>query len=253
MQIYGLIGYPLEHSFSPAYFNNKFKRENINAGYKLFPLKKLSEFRRIIEKHPELKGFNVTIPYKEEIIQYLDFVDEEAKYIHAVNTVIVIKDGNKIFLKGYNTDIYGFRNSIQSLINQSTNKNALVLGTGGTSKTVNYVLRQLDFKVFFATRTQKNDSKKMLNYRDITGELIQKTSLIVNTTPVGMYPDIDKKPDIPYESIHSGHILFDVIYNPSETSFLQEGKRRGAIIKNGKEMLELQAKKSWELWTKKSF
>lgn len=250
MQIYGLIGYPLEHSFSPSFFNDKFGRENINAVYKLFPLKRLSELPFILEKHPELKGFNVTIPYKEEIISHLDYVDEEAKYIHAVNTVIINKKGGEIFLKGYNTDIYGFRNSIQPLIKKLNNERALILGTGGTAKTVKYVLRQLGFDIYMATRSQNNKDEKVLNYKDITGELMQKTGLVINTTPVGMYPNIEKKPDIPYEFIHSGHILFDVVYNPPETSFLNEGKRRGAIIKNGQEMLELQAEKSWELWNK---
>ncbi|MFO8235918.1 MAG: shikimate dehydrogenase [Bacteroidales bacterium] len=252
MQLYGLIGYQLTHSFSPDYFNEKFKKENIDALYKTFPIKKLSELYTIIDKNPDLQGLNVTIPYKESIIPYLDFIDEEAKKIHAVNTVVIKREHSQILLRGYNTDIYGFKHSILPFITQQKNRVALILGTGGTAKTVEYVLTTLDFEIYKATRSQSQKNQKILNYNDLSRELIQQTKLIVNTSPVGMYPHIEEKPAIPYEEIDSEHLLFDVVYNPSETLFLKEGEKRGALTKNGYEMLILQAQKAWDLWNAKN-
>jgi len=245
MRKYGLIGYPLEHSFSKKYFAEKFKNEGIkNAFYENYPLKNITELLKLINEEKELVGLNVTIPYKEEVIPFLDEIDSDAKEVGAVNVIKILRSGDKIKLKGYNTDIYGFRESLKPFIVKDINQ-ALILGTGGSSKAVAWVLEKLGVKVIFVSRSKKQGS---ITYRDITDNIIGATQLIVNTTPLGMYPNMENKPDIPYNLLSPSHILYDLIYNPGQTLFLKEGISRGCTVINGLTMLKLQAEKSWEIW-----
>jgi shikimate dehydrogenase len=244
MPLLGLIGYPLSHSFSKDYFTEKFKRLGLRDwSYELFPLSDLKELPSIIEREKDLIGFNVTIPYKTAIIDYLDELSPEAEETGAVNTV-KIQRGEKIFLKGYNTDISGFEKSLKPLL-LPQDLNALILGSGGASKAVQFVLRKLgiEFKI-----VSRNPEPGEIGY----GELLtwsQLPSIIVNTTPLGMKPDIESYPNIPYSLLNNTHLLYDLVYNPEETVFLQKGRERGCRIKNGLEMLHLQADKAWEIWT----
>ena len=249
MKIYGLIGYPLSHSFSPGYFKEKFDKEQIEAVYKSFPLEDVSEFPDLIEKHPDLYGLNVTIPYKEKIIPYLHEIQGEAAEIQAVNTIFFDRSQSFLRLIGFNTDAYGFEHSILPQLGKQHTK-ALIIGTGGSSKTVSFVLNKLGIAHVFVTRRESED-ERIINYNDLTIDMIKDHQVIINTTPVGMFPDTSKKPEIPYEGITSSHLLFDLIYNPSLTSFLEEGKRRGAAVKNGLNMLKLQAEASWNIWNQK--
>ncbi len=249
MNIYGLIGFPLEHSFSEKYFAQKFKSENIlNSKYKLFPLKSVKEFPKFLKNNPELKGLNVTIPYKELIIPYLNKLHSSAKNINAVNT-ISIKQNNKgdVYTIGYNTDVYGFQKSLKPFLNSNIKK-ALILGTGGAAKAVAYVLNENNIEFLFVSRAKLNTNKKIINYSSLNKNIIENTQIIINTTPLGMSPNIENCPDIPYKFISEKHILYDLIYNPEETFFLKKGKNNDAVIKNGLEMLYLQAEKSWEIY-----
>ena len=237
---YGLIGYPLEHSFSPDYFNTKFKNERIDADYKTYPLNNIKEFAALISKL-NFSGLNVTIPYKEAILPYLDEVDIVAKTIGAVNT-IAFKNGKTI---GYNTDCYGFEKSLLSSIEKSKNiHGALVLGTGGASRAVQYILKKLDIQYSLISRSKKG----IIRYQDIDKALFSSINLIINTTPLGMSPSIKNKPEIPYEWLNEKYFLYDLIYNPEKTIFLTEGLKMGCKIKNGHDMLILQAKKAWHIW-----
>jgi len=246
MRTYGLIGYPLSHSFSPGYFKEKFQKEQIQADYKLFPIKDISEFPELVRKNPYLCGLNVTIPYKEAVQPYLNEIKGEAQAIKAVNTIVFKQTHSTLKLVGYNTDAYGFENTIKPYLTKHHTK-ALIFGTGGSSKTVSYVLHNLHIKHFFVTRRQKNNSN-IITYHDLTADMVKEHKLLINTTPVGMYPEVNQKPAIPYDGINSAHLLFDLIYNPSETAFLQEGKKRNAMTENGLNMLRLQAEKSWAIW-----
>lgn len=247
MNLYGLIGYPLSHSFSKKYFTEKFKTEKIvNAKYELFELKTIEELPKLIKQKPNLKGFNVTIPYKEEIISYLDEIDKDARLVGAVNTVKICSTHGKTKLIGYNTDIYGFEKSLIKII-KTKHKNALILGTGGAAKAVAFVFNKLNIDYYFVSR-YKSKSNKIITYPKITSEIISKHLLIVNTTPVGTYPNISEFPQIPYKYLTKNHILYDLIYNPPKTTFLNKGTKFNATIKNGLEMLHLQAEKSWEIY-----
>lgn len=239
--MYGLIGYPLSHSFSAEFFNKKFKEEKIAEKYCLFPLKTIEEFPKLTKTYPDLKGLNVTIPYKEKIIPYLDTLSEEAHEINAVNVINFEKSGK---LKGFNTDIIGFRDSLIPLL-QDNMSSALILGTGGASKAVAYVLKKLEIDFSFVSR---NKDKGHLSYNELDKETILNNPIIINTTPLGMWPEIDKCPDIPYEYINPGHLCYDLIYNPEETLFLKKCAKMGAHIKNGLEMLHLQALAAWNIW-----
>lgn len=242
MRHFGLIGYPLSHSFSKKYFSKKFKNENLtDAEYNLYPLESIDEFLNLTQQI-NLTGLNVTIPYKEKVIPYLDEIEEEAKSIGAVNT---IKFSNKKTI-GYNTDAFGFEQSLLPLLKKQHTK-ALILGTGGASKAVVYVLNKLGISTQYVSR---NSSANCIAYRELTDEIMNQYKLIVNCTPLGMYPEIEKKPDIPYQMINSEYLLYDLIYNPEESAFLKEGRMRGAQTKNGLEMLYLQAQRSWEIWNK---
>ena len=241
---FGLLGKDISYSFSKKYFTEKFKNLGLkNYSYDNFDLQKIedfpSEYDAVIDC---IQGFNVTIPYKEEIIRYLDDIDDEAKTIGAVNTIKINQDGK---LKGYNTDIYGFENSMKPLL-KSNVKKALILGTGGASKAIAFVLNKNDIRFKYVSRSPKDS--RTISYRDLTEEVINNHQLIVNCTPLGTFPNIESSPDIPYEFLTEEHFLFDLVYNPELSVFLFRGKERGAIIKNGEEMLQLQADRSWEIW-----
>ncbi|MDB5226531.1 MAG: Shikimate dehydrogenase substrate binding domain protein [Bacteroidota bacterium] len=244
MKQFGLIGYPLSHSFSENYFKEKFVREKItDAVYKLYPLEKIEDFILLCEKEKDLVGLNVTIPYKEKILPFLDGLHHEAEKIGAVNT-IKFMNGKKI---GYNTDIYGFKASLQPLLKRQ-HKHALILGTGGAAKAVAYVLNELAISFQYVSRTK---SKEYFSYEELNAAIMDRSKLIINTSPVGMYPQTEEAPAIPYEFITREHLLYDLIYNPEETRFLKLGKEKGAQIKNGLEMLRHQAEKSWLIWNDK--
>ncbi|MBI9040704.1 shikimate dehydrogenase [Lutibacter sp.] len=240
---FGLIGKDISYSFSPTYFAEKFKKLGLeNHKYFNFDIPEIEEFPFILyHREHEFKGLNVTIPYKESILRYLNEIDQEAKEIGAVNT-IKITDDNKLI--GYNTDVYGFQKSIEPVIKKH-HKKALILGTGGASKAVNFAFKKMGIEVKFVSR---NVSDNALLYSLLTKEILEEYTIIVNCSPVGTHPKVDEAPNIPYQFINENHLLFDLIYNPSETKFLKEGKSRGATIKNGNDMLELQAEKSWEIW-----
>ncbi len=237
---YGLIGYPLQHSFSPAYFKKKFAASNINAVYDLYPIESITEFRSLLAAHPDLKGLNVTTPYKEAVIPYLDEIDAVAAEMGAVNC-IVIREGKT---KGYNTDATGFEKSLNPLL-MPQHTSALILGTGGSSKAVAYALTQLGIP-FHKVSRHKTDH--VFCYDELSAEVVSYYKLIINTTPTGMYPNVDHVPPFPFQHVGDHHLLFDLIYNPEETKFLAMGKERGAVSKNGFEMLQLQAEASWDIW-----
>lgn len=241
MRKFGLIGYPLGHSFSRGYFTEKFSREGIeNAVYENYPLERIEDFPTLINKQTDLVGLNVTIPYKTAVMPYLDELDDGARAIGAVNTIVVRSE-----LKGYNTDVYGFSESLRPLIKGRDGLRALVLGTGGASKAVCYALDEWDILWQYVSRTP---SDECLSYRDLEADHIRENLLIINTTPLGMHPNTDAKPALPYEAVTSEHILYDLVYNPEITAFMQEGMKRGATVKNGLEMLHLQAEKAWDIW-----
>lgn len=238
--LYGLIGFPLEHSFSPEYFKKKFAAEGISAEYRAFPLGKIQQYKQLLEEFPTLKGLNITIPYKEEVIQYIDEVDADAAITKAVNC-IRFADGKSI---GYNTDVIGFAQSLKPLLQPHMSK-ALVLGSGGASKAVRFVLDKLGIEFTVVSRIE---NEAFVAYKDVTDKVIEEHPLIINTTPLGMHPDVASYPEIPYYALTDKHLLYDVVYNPAETKFMQFGKEHGAQVKNGQEMLEMQAEASWLIW-----
>ena len=244
MDKYGLIGYPLGHSFSIGYFNEKFQNECIDATYENFEIPSIENLTEILDSNPELKGLNVTIPYKEKVISYLDSISPEARAIGAVNVIKVTHKGNKTELKGYNSDVIGFTQSIEPLLERYHRK-ALVLGTGGASKAIIFSLKSLGIETLTVSRYERHGC---LRYEDITPEMIKEYNVIVNCTPCGMYPQTDDCPNLPYEAMDSHTLLYDLIYNPDETLFLKKGKAQGATVKNGLEMLLLQAFASWNFW-----
>lgn len=245
MKTYGLIGYPLGHSFSQSYFTTKFKEEKIDARYLNFPIPSIDEFEGLIKQHPYIAGFNVTIPYKKQILCFLSELDQEAANIGAVNVVKVIWKGKKQILKGYNSDVIGFLGSLQPLLKQHHTK-ALILGSGGASKAVAYGLSKSGITFRFVSRAPKGTAQ--VSYESITPEILSEYKLIINTTPLGMSPNIDECPDIPYEAVTPNHLFYDLIYNPEETLFMKKAAEKGATIKNGLEMLHLQAEAAWEIW-----
>ena len=244
MDKYGLIGYPLEHSFSRNYFNEKFRNERIDAEYDNFEIPSIENFKEVLETTPNLRGLNVTIPYKEEVIRYLDELSPEARAIGAVNVIRVTHKGSKTVLKGFNSDVIGFTRSIESML-EPLHRKALILGTGGAAKAVDYGLKSLGLGTLFVSRTARPG---VITYNDVTPDLIRSHKVIVNCTPLGMYPHVDSCPPLPYEAMDSHTLLYDLLYNPDETLFMQKGQEQGAITKNGLEMLLLQAFASWEMW-----
>lgn len=242
---YGLIGKTLSHSFSAKYFAEKFKKEGItDSEYKNFPLENISKVKDLLTENPNLRGFNVTIPYKKQIIHYLHELSPEAEKIGAVNTVKVIRNKNEFFLKGFNTDVYGFEKSIQPLL-ESHHKKALILGTGGASDAVKFVFEKLKIEYLFVSRQK---SENAITYVDLDKNLISDYKIIVNCTPLGTFPDVENCPAIPYEHISGSHLLYDLVYNPAETKFLNLGKQKNAKTINGLQMLHLQAEKAWEIF-----
>ncbi len=244
MEKYGLIGYPLKHSFSKGYFNEKFSMENIDAEYVNFEIPSIRDFKKVIENNPDLKGLNVTIPYKEQVIPLLDSLSENAKQIGAVNVIKIVREKKKIRLIGYNSDIIGFKESIGPLL-EANHKMALILGTGGSAKSVFHGLNQLGVNSMFVSRTK---SDGVLTYDELTPEVMKIYQVVVNCTPVGMFPKTDECPAIPYNLLTPNHLLYDLLYNPNETLFMKKGKEQGANVKNGLEMLLLQAFAAWEFW-----
>lgn len=243
-RLFGLIGYPLSHSFSKKYFAAKFEKEGIeDAYYELFPLASIHELPDLIARLPNLTGLNVTIPYKEAVMPFLDALDAGAEAVGAVNCIHFEKGRSK----GYNTDVYGFEVSLRNTLEKRTAGTgpALVLGTGGAAKAVCYVLTKLEISCQLVSRTPESGH---CTYEDLSPSVIEQHPLIVNTTPVGMSPQVDSCPPILYEAINARHILFDLVYNPFETMFLQKGKEKGAVIQNGLEMLHLQAERAWQIW-----
>lgn len=241
MRVYGLIGYPLSHSFSQTYFRQKFEREGIEGvDYFNFPLEEVGNLQSFIDLHAGLYGLNVTIPHKESIIPLLDQIDPVAQAVGAVNT-IDLKTGERI---GYNTDVIGFRESLQPLL-RGQHTQALVLGTGGASKAVCYVLKELGISYQLVSRTK---SENTITYDEVDGEVMHAHPLIINTTPLGTFPDVLDKPALPYHFLNPTFLLYDLVYNPPVTAFMQEGLKKDCTVKNGQEMLELQAEAAWEIW-----
>lgn len=243
-KLFGLLGKNISYSFSREYFTNKFKDLGYtDHEYVNFDLQEIKELTAVLTKNKEvLNGINITIPYKQEVISFLDTIDEDAEKIGAVNTIKFLKNGQ---LKGFNTDYYGFKNSIQPFIKKHHTK-ALILGAGGASKAIAYAFEKMNIDYKFVSRKKRN--KDVFTYDEITTEVMKTYTIIINCTPLGTYPDIETRPDIPYEEITDKHLLYDLTYNPEETTFLKLGKEKGATIKNGLEMLALQAEKSWEIW-----
>ena len=244
MDKYGLIGHPLVHSFSQNYFNAKFENERINARYINFEIPSIDDLAEVLARNPELKGLNVTRPYKEKVIPFLDSISPEAKSIGAVNVIRVSHKGTKTILKGFNSDVIGFTKSIEPML-ESCHKKAMILGTGGASKAVDYGLKSLGLETMFVSRFNRPGT---VRYDNITPEMMKEYNVIVNCTPCGMYPHTDECPNLPYEAIDEHNILYDLLYNPDFTLFMEKGAERGATIKNGLEMLLLQAFASWEFW-----
>ena len=241
MKRYGLIGHPLKHSQSRFYFNEKFEHEGLDCRYQHFDLKSIEEIHEVMKTYPDLCGFNVTIPYKEAIIPLLDEIDPTAKEVGAVN-VVTNQNGR---LKGYNTDVYGFSQLLERALKGKEVEHALVLGTGGASKAVRYVLKQKNIPFSTVSRsTEKGD----YTYETLTDEILRQNHLIINTTPLGMAPKFDDFPDLHYQALSNKHILIDLIYNPKETAFMELGRTWGAKVYNGWQMFEEQAKKTWEIF-----
>jgi shikimate dehydrogenase len=251
---YGLIGTSLSHSFSKTYFNEKFEKENIQGHeYGLYPISNINELPKLLGDYPELRGLNVTIPYKESVIPFLDELDETAKAVGAVNCIWISPPASNLrspFLKGYNTDVFGFRQSIKPFL-ETQHERALILGTGGASKAVYHVLKEIGIDCYFVTRNKSgNNERNLFDYSELNEYIINAFKLIINTTPLGMYPDVDQSPEIPYQQLTSSHLLYDLIYNPSETEFLKKGKEQKASVVNGLSMLKQQAEEAWRIWNK---
>lgn len=246
-KLYGLIGYPLGHSFSENFFNQKFKSENIDAKYLNFEIPQINDIHDIIKNNKNLNGLNVTIPYKEKVIPFLDDIDQNALEIGAVNVIKFIdgEDGKKT-LKGYNSDIIGFCDSIKPLL-KSHHTHALILGTGGAAKAISCGLKNLGIEFKFVSRTKREDT---ISYYELTPNILNHYKVIINTSPVGMYPHVDECPNIPYEYLSNEHLCYDLIYNPDVTLFMKKSQANGAKVKNGLEMLLLQALTAWEIWQK---
>ncbi|WP_214227407.1 shikimate dehydrogenase [Pedobacter sp. B4-66] len=245
MRKFGLIGFPLSHSFSKKFFTEKFLNEHIpDCEYDLFPIESIDLLPELISQNVGLEGLNVTIPYKLAVLPFLNEVDEAADQIGAVNCIAIQSENGKKLLKGYNTDAYGFEESLKPMLNEQ-HKKALIFGDGGAAKAVKYVLDKLNMPFIVVTRTPTSNS---ILYEAVTPELLQEYTVLINTTPLGMSPNIESCPDIPYEVLTEGHLAYDLVYNPEETTFLGKSKAQGASIKNGLEMLYLQAERSWYIW-----
>lgn len=245
MRYFGLIGKPLVHSFSQRYFTQKFQEEFIDAAYGLYELDKIEDLKPLCQQK-SFSGLNVTIPYKQSVLPYLSELDETARAVGAVNVIKFVRRSGEVVLKGYNSDVIGFHDSLVPLL-RPYHKRALVFGTGGASKAVEYVLSRLGIEVQLVSRQAKDS---VLSYEQITPEVLQSYQLLVNATPLGTFPHVDTCVDIPYQNITNKHLLYDLVYNPQETLFLRYGKERGAQVMNGYAMLRGQAEAAWEIWNK---
>lgn len=245
-KIYGLLGYPLVHSFSASYFNQKFESEGIDAEYINFEIDDISKIMEIVSEYPRLNGLNVTAPYKEQVIPYLNSIDDAANAIGAVNTIQFLRNAKTgdLQLRGFNTDVIGFSNSIEPLLNDDR-RSALVLGTGGASKAVSYALAKLGVEVDHVSRRK---SAHTITYEELTKAMVQSHLIVVNCTPLGMYPNIDVAPDFPYRFLTPAHLCYDLVYNPDNTLFMRHCQEQGSDVKNGLEMLLLQGFASYEIW-----
>ncbi len=249
MRKFGLIGYPLGHSFSQKYFTAKFAEEKIaDCSYENFPLPSLDKFPDLVSSNPDLWGLNVTIPYKTEILQHVDETDVIVREIGAANVLKIRRDSGKPRIYAYNSDVVGIQNSILPSF-PGRKGTALILGTGGASKAVSWTLKNMGFRVIIVSRTKK---KGIFGYEDINADMLRTTRLIINATPLGMFPDVEGKPDIDYNLLNKRHTLFDLVYNPEFTQFLKMGKERGCKIITGLKMLYSQAERSWEIWNDNS-
>ncbi|MBO5249973.1 MAG: shikimate dehydrogenase [Muribaculaceae bacterium] len=246
-RLYGLIGYPLIHSFSQNYFNQKFEAEGIDAKYVNFEIADIGELMEVVSENANLCGLNVTIPYKEQVIPYLDEVDEDAAKIGAVNVIKFIRGKNSLKFKGYNSDIIGFCDSLKPLL-KPEHKKALILGTGGAAKAVYHGLLNLGIEPMYVSRSKRDG---MLTYGDLSAAVMNEYKVIVNATPLGMYPHVDECPNIPYHLLTPSHLCYDLLYNPDVTLFMKRAEEQGAAIKNGLEMLLLQAFAAWNIWNTK--
>lgn len=247
-KLYGLIGFPLIHSFSQNFFNQKFESEGIDARYINFEIPDIGDFMEVISENPNLQGLNVTIPYKEQIIPYMDEMDADAAKIGAVNVIKFIRGkGDSLKFKGYNSDIIGFCDSIRPLL-KPYHKKALVLGTGGAAKAVSQGLVNLEIEPVYVSRSKREG---VLTYGELTDNVMSEHTVIVNTTPLGMYPHTDECPDIPYDLLTPRHLCYDLLYNPDVTLFMKKSAEYGAEVKNGLEMLLLQAFAAWNIWNAK--
>ena len=250
MRTYGLIGFPLKHSFSAKFFTEKFAREGIQAEYLNFEIEDILQLREVILFNQRLQGLNVTIPYKEQVISFLNEISPEAKKIGAVNVIKVERRPNNMYyykLIGHNTDYIGFKQSIEPLIYPEVHKKALILGTGGASKAVKQALEDLNIEWKYVSRTVADNR---LTYNQLNNKILTEYKIVVNCSPVGTFPKMNECPDIPYELLTPDHLLYDLVYNPAEPLFIKKGKAKGATTKNGAEMLELQALAAWEIWNK---
>ena len=244
MKHYGLIGYRLSHSFSKKYFSQKFEKENItDSSYDIFDIEKIDLFTEVLSKNKNLIGLNITIPYKESILEFLTEIDPKAKEIGAVNTIKISED--KKSLKGFNTDYDGFKKSLKPFLDIN-HERALILGTGGAAKTVKFVLNELNIDCLMVSRNPKNNNE--ISYNDVNEYVIKHHQVIVNTSPIGTFPNINECPEIYYDNLTDKHLLYDLVYNPQETEFLKKGKEKGCITINGLQMLKIQAEKAWEIW-----
>ncbi len=242
MRLFGLIGFPLSHSFSRKFFTDKFREEHIaGCAYENFPLENIDDLPAVLEQHPHLAGLNVTIPYKEKVIPYLHHQSDVVKKTGACNCIKIVKGQ----LHGYNTDVTGFEESLRPLL-QAHHRKALVLGTGGAAKAIHFVLEKLG--IIFLEVSRNPFSGRQISYEQLTPAVLNDHTLIINTTPVGMYPNEQDCPPLPYSDLTSRHYLFDLVYNPAKTLFLQKGEQQGAVIKNGADMLVIQAEESWRIW-----
>lgn len=249
MELYGLIGSKLTHSYSKKYFTAKFAAEGIKAAYELFPLDQIDDLPKLISDNPRLKGLNVTIPYKQSVFRYLDKVSRTAMLIGAVNTIRIEQKQGKTILTGYNTDAIGFEMTLSALINNCRGRKVLLLGNGGSAKAVKYVLRKKG--LVFRAVSRKCLKADQLTYVMITPFIMEKYKIIINTTPVGMFPDVAAAPEIPYDLITPQHLLIDLIYNPEETQFLRLGREKGAVTANGMTMFIQQAEAAWRIWNER--
>lgn len=247
MKLFGLIGYPLGHSFSKKFFTEKFEKEGLNDHqYVNFELESITQFPSIFEKHPDIQGLNCTIPYKQAVMEYLDEIDDETLQVGAVNTIKPIRIAGGLKLKGYNTDIIGFENALKPMLS-AKHKKALILGTGGASKAIKHILTKLNID-YISASIEDELFVNEIRYSQIDKKMIEERLVIINATPLGTFPKVDACPDIPYEFLTSDHVLFDLVYNPEITLFMKKGLDKGSHVKNGLEMLHGQALAAWKIW-----